>query len=84
MQEKFATYLENNYQEVGLSLQCCPVKVPHRFCSPLEFDGPFATNESVHAPVVPMVVTNLVKSSLSWQMSVLGGVTVKAHEPEVV
>ena len=33
-------------------LPCCPVKVPHKFASPFEFVGPFATNESVHAPFV--------------------------------
>ena len=67
-----------------MSLPCCPVRVPQRFCNPFEFDGPETTNESVHAPVVPIVVTNLVKSSLSWQIFVLIGVTVKAHDPEVV
>ena len=70
--------------EYRVGLPCCPVKVPQRFCNPLEFVGPDTTNESVHAPVVAWVVTNLVKSSLSWQIFVFGGVTVKAHDPEVV
>ena len=64
--------------------QCCPVKVPQRFWKPFELDGPVATNESVHAPVVPIAVTNLSKSSLSWQIDVLTGVTEYVQEPEVV
>ena len=52
--------------------------------SPLELDGPVTTKESVHAPVVPIAVTNFSKSSLSWQIDVLNGVTEYVQEPEVV
>ena len=58
--------------------------MPQRFCNPFELDGPVTTNESVHAPVVPMPVTNFSKSSLSWQIDVFIGVTEYVQEPEVV
>ena len=50
----------------------------------MELDGPVTTKESVHAPVVPIAVTNFWKSSLSWQIDVLTGVTEYEQEPEVV
>ena len=48
------------------------------------FVGPVAMKESVHAPFVLIVVTNLSKSSLIWQILEFIGVTENEHDPDVV